>query len=209
MKKIMIEKKEKTKVLKNVNKDFDEVCKLIYDAVQSKKYTASQLFDLKIKKQDLMIQVLNEQLREFGKFNFFIGFEHKCQNCNGLGVLLRLKEIKETFCSDCKGSGILNNKPFICQTCKGTGEIILHGKKIPCPKCKGIGMIEYHCQKCKGTGKIKLKKPYKQIWKRNKCQCCNGYGVIISEPKFNPVIKNYPAKIVAPPSSKNQIIQQI
>ena len=74
---------------------------------------------------------------------------------------------KTESCADCKGTGSIDGKKSVCQTCHGEGVVTdtinrgnfrMSSQHI-CPKCNGKGKtIDNPCPKCNGKGFISINK---------------------------------------------------
>ena len=82
------------------------------------------------------------------------------------GTTKKFKRKKFTPCTHCKGTGAEGNAYETCPDCNGTGRIIRTQQSF-----FGMMRSEVACPRCSGEGKII----------KNKCQHCNGEGVVLGE----------------------------
>ena len=82
------------------------------------------------------------------------------------GTTKKFKLKKFTPCAHCKGTGAEGNAYETCPDCNGTGRIIRTQQSF-----FGMMRSEVACPRCSGEGKII----------KNKCQHCNGEGVVLGE----------------------------
>jgi molecular chaperone DnaJ len=78
------------------------------------------------------------------------------------GGVMRLDITRQDICSNCHGSGHIE-QPGVCPQCKGKGTIEQTGGRMkfssPCPRCGGTGKNLSVCRLCHGEGVVNRTEP--------------------------------------------------
>jgi molecular chaperone DnaJ len=78
------------------------------------------------------------------------------------GGVMRLSITRQDVCSNCHGSGVIE-QPGVCPQCKGKGTIEQTGGRmkfnVTCPRCGGSGKNTSTCPVCHGEGVVSRTEP--------------------------------------------------
>lgn len=134
---------------------------------------------------------LQDQVKEYGKFELNIPFEKVCPTCGGGGERYKFfKKVIEVNCKYCDNGEVI----ITCPKCRGSGN---DGKCTKCNKIDEktgkalIGKIKVKCRMCRTCpGKFQKLVIDSYIKSTTYCRDCKGLGFCYKKPKQvdNPAI---------------------